>query len=83
MIEFGMNVQEAGEVARFRHLSDRTVGLESEVGIDVRQELIVKGHRPVTTMGAYGGYQAIMIDWEQGVLLGGSDVRKDGAAMGY
>jgi len=83
LIEFGMNVQEAGEAARFRHFSDRTVGFESGVGIDVLQELITKGHRPVTRMGAYGGYQAIMIDWEQGVLLGGSDVRKDGAAMGY
>ena len=83
MIVFGMNVQEAGEMARFRHFSDRAVGFESGIGIDVLQALIEKGHRPRIAMGAYGGYQAIMIDWEQGVLLGGSDVRKDGAAMGY
>ena len=63
MIEFGMNVQEAGEMARFRHFSDRAVGFESGIGIDVLQALIE--------------------NWEQGVLLGGSDVRKDGAAMGY
>ena len=83
MLEFGMNVQEAGEAPRFRHVSGRNVAFESGVGIDVLQELIRKGHRPMTRMGAYGGYQAIMIDWEQGVLMGGSDVRKDGAAVGY
>jgi len=83
MLEFGMNVQEAGEAARFRHFDGRNVGLESGVGIDVRQALVQKGHRPMTRMGAYGGYQAIMIDWEQGILIGGSDVRKDGAALGY
>ncbi|HXV63626.1 MAG TPA: gamma-glutamyltransferase [Vicinamibacteria bacterium] len=82
-IEFGMNVQEAGEMARFRHLSGRSVGIESGVGVEVLQELIAKGHRPTTIMGAYGGYQAIEIDWERGVLLGGSDRRKDGAAVGY
>ncbi len=83
MLEFGMNVQEAGEAPRFRHFSERNVAFESGVGIDVLQQLIRKGHRPMTRMGVYGGYQAIMIDWEQGALIGGSDVRKDGAAMGY
>jgi gamma-glutamyltranspeptidase/glutathione hydrolase len=83
MIEFGMNVQEAGEMPRFRHFSDRYVAFESGVGIEVLQELIQKGHRPMTSMGVYGGYQAILIDWENGVLMGGSDPRKDGAALGY
>ena len=83
MFEFGMNVQEAGEMARFRHFQGRNVGLESGIGADVRQGLILKGHRPQTSMGAYGGYQAIRIDWENGVLIGGSDIRKDGAAVGY
>ncbi len=83
MIEFGMNVQEAGEAPRFRHFSGKNVAFESGFDIDVLQQLIRKGHRPMTRMGAYGGYQAIMIDWEQSVLMGGSDVRKDGAAMGY
>ncbi len=60
MMEFGMNVQEAGEMARFRHFSDRAVGFESDIGIDVVQALIEKGHLPRISMGAYGGYQAIM-----------------------
>ena len=83
MFEFGMNVQEAGEAPRFRHLTGRNVALESGVDIEVLQELIKKGHQPMTRMGVYGGYQAIRIDWETGVLIGGSDPRKDGAAVGY
>jgi gamma-glutamyltranspeptidase/glutathione hydrolase len=82
LIDFGMNVQAAGEMPRFRHF-DSGVGFESGIDIDVLQALIQKGHRPTTRMDSYGGYQAIMIDPETGVLSGGSDVRKDGAAMGY
>jgi gamma-glutamyltranspeptidase/glutathione hydrolase len=82
IIDFGMNVQQAGEAARFRHYSDG-VAFESGVDIDVLQALNQKGHQPLTRMGSYGGYQAIQIDWENGVLIGGSDPRKDGCALGY
>ena len=83
IIDFGMNVQQAGEAARFRHFSEGAVAFESDVDIDVLQALIGKGHRPMTRMAVYGGYQAIEIDWENGVLIGGSDPRKDGCALGY
>lgn len=82
LVDFGMHIQKAGEMARFRH-SGSGVGIESGVGADERAALSRMGHTVMTRFGAYGGYQGIMIDWEQGVLLGGSDVRKDGAAMGY
>jgi gamma-glutamyltranspeptidase/glutathione hydrolase len=94
MIDFGLDVQEAGDLARFRHLgsSEPTgerakdggqVALESGVPEDVRTELRTKGHRLVESRGGYGGYQAIQIDLERGVLIGGSDPRKDGCALGY
>ncbi len=94
MIDFGMDVQEAGDAARFRHLgsSEPTgqpsrgagqVALESGVTPEVRHALEARGHRLVASPGSFGGYQAIRIDGERGVLLGGSDPRKDGAAMGY
>ncbi len=82
LIDFGMSVQEAGEASRFRHFSNG-VGIESGVDIDVLNGLIEKGQRPMTRTGAYGGYQAILIDPETGVLMGGSDPRKDGCAIGY
>ena len=82
LVDFGMHVQKAGEMARFRH-SGSGVGIESGVDADTRAALTRMGHTVMTRFGAYGGYQAIMIDWERGVLMGGSDVRKDGAAMGY
>jgi gamma-glutamyltranspeptidase/glutathione hydrolase len=94
MIDFGMDVQEAGDAPRFRHLGSSeptglraedggTVVLESGIGEDVRRALEAKGHRIAEARGGYGGYQAIRIDTDRGVLIGGSDPRKDGAAMGY
>jgi gamma-glutamyltranspeptidase/glutathione hydrolase len=83
LIDFGMNVQQAGEAPRFRHFSEDAVAFESGIDIDVLQELIRKGHQPMSRMAVYGGYQAIEIDWENGVLMGGSDPRKDGCALGY
>ena len=94
LIDFGMDVQEAGDLARFRHFgsSEPTgvraedggqVALESGVLAEVRKSLVARGHRVVDSPGAYGGYQAIRIDLERGVLIGGSDPRKDGCAMGY
>jgi gamma-glutamyltranspeptidase/glutathione hydrolase len=53
------------------------------VPASVRTELTAKGHRVVAAEQALGGGQAIVVDWEQGVLQGGSDPRKDGHAAGY
>ena len=94
LIDFGMDVQEAGDAARFRHFgsSEPTgqpangggmVALESGISAEVRRQLEAKGHKLVDAPGTYGGYQAIRIDLEHGVLSAGSDPRKDGAAMGY
>jgi gamma-glutamyltranspeptidase/glutathione hydrolase len=82
MIDFGMDVQQAGEQPRFRHF-ERGLGLESAIGADARKGLEARGHRLTTAPGSYGGYQAILIDWATGALSGGSDVRKDGCAMGW
>jgi gamma-glutamyltranspeptidase / glutathione hydrolase len=82
LVEFGMTVQEAGEAARFRHTGG-DLGLESEIGAGVRRQLSLRGHRVVTMVDAFGGYQGIVIDPRTGVLMGGSDPRKDGCALGW
>jgi len=82
LIEFGMNVQEAGEASRFRHTGG-DLGLESGIDFGIRRQLSLQGHRVVTMVDSYGGYQGIVIDPETGVLMGGSDPRKDGCAMGW
>jgi len=94
LIDFGMDVQEAGDAPRFRHFGSSeptgqpadgggSVALESEISADVRRQLEAKGHRLAGAPDTFGGYQAIRIDLEHGVLIGGSDPRKDGCAMGY
>ena len=82
IVDFGMNVQLAGEAARFRDLEEG-LALESEIGAEVRRKLIDKGHKIVWAVGEFGGYQAIMINPDTGILLGGSDPRKDGCAVGW
>jgi len=94
IIDFGMNVQEAGDAARWRHFggSEPTgeppmgVGtVEMETGIDpaVKAELRHRGYKIVPGTGGFGGYQAIMWDAKNRTYWGASEMRKDGEAIGY
>ena len=94
LIDFGMNLQEAGDAPRIRHLSNQqpTGGnmldggeLSLESGFDYKEirQLIELGHKVIFDLGSFGGYQAIMYDDKKGVYFGASESRKDGSAMGY
>jgi gamma-glutamyltranspeptidase/glutathione hydrolase len=95
LIDFHMDVQQAGEAARLEHLGSATptglpaVGgpglVEAEPGIpaDVLRELERRGHVVVRVPRNGGGYQGIWIDPTTGVLFGGTEARKDGCAIGY
>jgi len=94
LIDFEMNLQEAGDAARYHHEGSssptgsvmRTGGtlfLESGVTDDVRRELLRRGHRLSDEPGRYGGYQAVMRDPQSGVYAGATESRKDGCALGY
>jgi len=97
MVDFGMNLQEAGDAARWQHLgsTEPTDGqdaylknggyIEVERGIpfETVRELQKRGHDVRYGLGGYGGYQAIMKDHINGVWLGASESRKDGQAAGY
>ncbi len=82
LIDFGMNVQEAGEAARINH-GTNGIQVESAVSPTARSGLTDRGHTVTQSIGAYGGFQGIMIDPKTGVLMGGSDPRKDGLAIGF
>jgi gamma-glutamyltranspeptidase/glutathione hydrolase len=82
LIDFGMNVQEAGEAPRFRH-SANGLALESAISPEARFGLDVRGHRVISGVGIFGGFQGILIDPKTGILMGGSDPRKDGLAIGW
>jgi gamma-glutamyltranspeptidase/glutathione hydrolase len=96
MIDFGMNVQEAGDAARVQHFGSATptglpmelnggrVAVESGIPDAAVEALRKKGHQVVRgNLGTFGGYQAILIDHKHGVLHGGTEPRKDGCAAGY
>lgn len=82
-IEFGMNVQEAGEAARIKHNPLAGVAVESGIPLAAVSELDCLGHNVVRAPGVFGGYQAIEVDWEQDVLIGGTDPRKDGLVAAW
>jgi gamma-glutamyltranspeptidase/glutathione hydrolase len=81
-VDYGMDIQQALDAARFL-LYDGVLDVETGVPAATREGLAHKGHQVADENGPHGGGQAIVIDWEQGVLQGGSDPRKDGCAMGY
>ena len=96
LIDFGMNLQEAGDAPRIQHegATEPTgqatvmrdggeVNLETGFSYDAVRSLMRKGHRVTFADGPYGGYQAIMRDPESGVYYGASESRKDGQAAGY
>ena len=94
IIDFGMNVQEAGDAPRWDHTGGAspmgatttntgTVRLESGIPYTTIRALMDKGHRIGTARGVYGGYQAVLWDDENKVYHGASESRKDGQAAGY
>ncbi|WP_157582106.1 gamma-glutamyltransferase [Shewanella woodyi] len=94
LLDFKMNLQEAGDAPRILHsgssqptgekMSDGGyISLESGFSVQTRRELIKKGHSLKDNLGGFGGYQAIAVDPDTGVYRGASESRKDGQASGY
>jgi gamma-glutamyltranspeptidase/glutathione hydrolase len=94
LIDFKMNLQEAGDAPRMHHVgsSEPTGELMIDGGIlylengfrwEVIQKLLSMGHTIQWDLGGYGGYQAIMWDDKNKVWFGASESRKDGQAAGY
>lgn len=94
MIDFGMNVQEAGDAPRVVHKGSSQptgeqmtdggyVALESGFGRKLREGLEQRGHRLKAAPGEFGGYQGIQYDPVRDIYLGASESRKDGMAAGY
>lgn len=95
LLDFGMNLQEAGDAPRIRHtgssepdfgemIDGGRVNLESGFDYAVVRELMRRGHAvELEPDNPYGGYQAIQRDPVSGVYFGASESRKDGQAAGY
>ena len=94
LIDFGMNLQEAGDAPRIQHFgsSEPTgekmmdggiVCLETGFDYETIRTLMQRGHKIQYDLGGYGGYQAIMYDSKNKVYYGASESRKDGQASGY
>ncbi len=94
IIDFAMNLQEAGDAPRFRHAGSSepdgsqmqdggTVFLESGIDAEAIRDLLRRGHKVSKSASEFGGYQGIWLDLERRVLIGASESRKDGCAIGY
>lgn len=94
LVDFDMNLQEAGDAPRIRHtgssqptgstmIDGGEVNLESGFDYETIRALVRKRHKVSYSIGGYGGYQAIRWDEEKGVYYGASESRKDGHAAGY
>jgi gamma-glutamyltranspeptidase/glutathione hydrolase len=82
VVDYGMDVQEAIDFPRAFFEGEETQ-VERGIPADTVEGLTARGHTVTPRPLPFGGGQAIQIDWERGVLIGGSDGRKDGCAIGY
>ena len=94
LIDWGMNLQEAGDAARWQHEGSSDydnpkmtdggyVEVESGVPYQTMRALMRRGHNVRLGNGGFGGYQAILRDHANGTYVGASESRKDGHAAGY
>jgi gamma-glutamyltranspeptidase/glutathione hydrolase len=94
LVDFGMNLQEAGDAPRIRHEGSSSpigesmtdggaINLETGFDYEVIRELMGRGHTVGFDRGSYGGYQAIMKHPHHVVWVGASESRKDGQAAGF
>jgi gamma-glutamyltranspeptidase/glutathione hydrolase len=96
LIDFGMNLQEAGDAPRIQHDGSTEptgqatamedggeINLETGYSWETVRGLLQKGHKVTYADGPYGGYQAIAWDEKNQVWIGASESRKDGQAAGY
>jgi gamma-glutamyltranspeptidase/glutathione hydrolase len=86
LIDFKMNIQEAVDAPRLRHVQGKDVYLEEGISRKAASSLKERGHHIIDgppSVNQVGGGQAIYLDRAQNVLLGASDRRKDGCALGY
>jgi gamma-glutamyltranspeptidase / glutathione hydrolase len=84
LIDHGMTPQRAISAPRFNHIDGLKVALEPEVAQMVQEDLTRRGHQVVGgNPESFGGAHMILIDPESGALVGGSDPRKGGCALGY
>ncbi|MDP6541095.1 MAG: gamma-glutamyltransferase, partial [Planctomycetota bacterium] len=94
LVDFHMNLQEAGDAPRILHSGSSqptgermrdggTLTLETGFDYEVIRSLVTRRHRVGWNVGSYGGYQAILRDPETGVYFGASESRKDGQAAGW
>ena len=82
MLDYGMSAQEALDFPRAFAIGGE-LRVERRVPAAVREALAGFGHHVVESDFPIGGGQAVVIDWQSGVLSAGSEPRKDGCAMGY
>jgi gamma-glutamyltranspeptidase / glutathione hydrolase len=82
IVDYGMDVQAAIDAPRAFYDGEQTL-VERGIPAETIEGLRSRGHDVVPRPVPLGGGQMIRIDWERGVLIGGSDPRKDGCALGY
>jgi gamma-glutamyltranspeptidase/glutathione hydrolase len=85
LVDFGMDPQTALDAPRFNWLGDMQVMLEATVAAELHEELTNRGHQltPRDQPMYFGGGQVIVRDPDSGVLIGGSEPRNDGSAVGF